>query len=51
VENLGDTAYNAVYIGIKNRHLAKEVSLKAGPSEMDQQTNKLVAVVLLGAVK
>jgi hypothetical protein len=51
VENLGDTAYNAVYIGIKNRHLAKEVSLKAGPSEMDQQTKKFVADALLGAVK
>src|SRR6204780_5194165 len=35
VENLGDTAYNAVYIGIKNKRLAGEVGLNTGPSEMD----------------
>src|ERR1700720_1314591 len=28
VENLGDTAYNAVYIGIKSKHLANGASLK-----------------------
>jgi len=26
VENLGDTTYNAVYIGIKNQSVAKEIS-------------------------
>jgi hypothetical protein len=51
VENLGDTAYNAVYIGIKSKRLASEASLKTGPSEMDEQTRKLVAEALLAAMK
>jgi quercetin dioxygenase-like cupin family protein len=51
VENLGDTAYNAVYIGIKSIHLTNQVSLKAGPSEMDEQTKKFVAEALLAAMK
>jgi beta-alanine degradation protein BauB len=51
VENLGDTAYNAVYIGIKSKRLANQASWKAGPSEMDDQTKKLVAEALLAAVK
>jgi len=53
VENLGDTTYNAVYIGIKSKHLAGEASLKAGSSEMemDDQTRKLVADALLAAMK
>lgn len=51
VENLGDTAYNAVYIGIKNKRLANDASLKAGPSEMDEQTKKLVGEALLAAIK
>ncbi len=51
VENLGATAYNAVYIGIKNKHLNEEVSLRAGPSEMDEQTKKLVAEALVAAMK
>jgi beta-alanine degradation protein BauB len=53
VENLGDTAYSAVYIGIKSKRLASEASLKTGPSEMqmDEQTRKLVAEALLAAMK
>jgi hypothetical protein len=51
VENLGNTSYNAVYIGIKNKRLANEASLKAGSREMDEQTKKLVADALLGSVK
>src|SRR6266446_3484065 len=53
VENLGETSYSAVYIGIKNRRLANEASLKSGPSEMqmDEQTRKLVAEALLAAMK
>jgi quercetin dioxygenase-like cupin family protein len=50
VENLGDTSYNAVYIGIKNKHLANEASLNTGP-EMDEQTKKLVAEALLTTVQ
>ena len=51
VENLGATAYNAIYIGIKNKHLNGEAGLKAGPSEMDEQTKKLVAEALVAAMK
>jgi|SRR5664279_3344510 quercetin dioxygenase-like cupin family protein len=51
VENLGDTAYNAVYIGMKSKRLANQTALKTEPSEMDEQTKKLVAEALLAAVK
>jgi quercetin dioxygenase-like cupin family protein len=51
VENLGSTSYNAVYIGIKNKHLNNEAGLKAGPSQMDEQTKKLVAEALVAAMK
>lgn len=53
VENLGDTTYNAVYIGIKNKRLASEARLNGGSSEseMDEQTKKLVAEALLAAAK
>jgi beta-alanine degradation protein BauB len=62
VENLGDTSYNAVYIGIKDKRLANnEASLQSGASgmdgqemkgqEMDEQTKKLVAEALLSAMK
>jgi len=51
VENLGTTSYNAIYIGIKNKRLNEEVSLKTGPSEMDEETKKLVAEALLAAMK
>jgi len=47
VENLGDTPYNAVYIGIKNKRLANQASQNAGSPEMDKQTKKLVAEALL----
>ena len=51
VENLGSTSYNAVYIGIKNKHLNNEASLNAGPSQMDERTKKLVAEALVAAMK
>jgi len=51
VENLGETSYSAVYIGIKNKRLANEAGLKSGASEMDEQTRKLVAEALLAAMK
>jgi quercetin dioxygenase-like cupin family protein len=51
VENLGETSYSAVYIGIKNKHLNSEVSQKAGPSQMDERTKKLVTEALLAAMK
>jgi quercetin dioxygenase-like cupin family protein len=51
VENLGDTSYSAVYVGIKNKKLASEAGLTGGKSEMDEQTKKLVAEALLAAMK
>jgi quercetin dioxygenase-like cupin family protein len=51
VENLGETAYSAIYIGIKSKHLASEAALKGGSSEMDEQTKKVVADALLAALK
>jgi quercetin dioxygenase-like cupin family protein len=49
VENLGETAYTAVYIGIKSKHLSSEASLKSGSSAMDEQTKKLIAEALAAA--
>ena len=49
VENLGDTAYNAVYIGVKGRHNQEQAT--RGTGEMDDQTRKLVAEALLRASK
>jgi beta-alanine degradation protein BauB len=49
VENLGETAYTAVYIGIKNKHLATEVSSNHGTLEMNEETKKLVTQALLAA--
>jgi quercetin dioxygenase-like cupin family protein len=51
VENLGNTSYKAVYIGIKNTRLANEVSLKAGFAEMDEETKKWVTEAVLAAAK
>jgi quercetin dioxygenase-like cupin family protein len=51
VENLGETAYNAVYIGIKNKHLASAASLTGEPAVMDEETKKLVVAALLSATK
>lgn len=51
VENLGDTAYNAVYIGIKSHHSASQAKLGQPLSEMDDATQKLVASALLAAAK
>jgi beta-alanine degradation protein BauB len=51
VENLGDSAYNAVYIGIKDKRLSAEFNIRASGSDMDEQTKKLVAAALLAAAK
>jgi beta-alanine degradation protein BauB len=51
VENLGDSTYNAVYIGIKDKRLANEATLKNGPSEMDEQTKKIMTGAPLAAAK
>ncbi len=46
VENLGDTAYNAVYIAVK--HAQGRASLQ-GAREFDEQTSKFVAAAILAA--
>src|ERR1700692_1341723 len=51
VENLGETSYSAVYIGIRNKNLHSEAALNGGEFEMDEQTKKLVAEALLAAMK
>lgn len=51
VENLGNTSYNAIYIGIKDKRLANEVGLKNGSPEMDERARKLVAEALVTATK
>lgn len=51
VENLGETSYTAVYIGIKNKKLGNDVSMKSDPSEWDDETKKLVAEALVQAAK
>ena len=51
VENLGETSYTAVYIGIKNKKLNAELSQKSDPSDLDEQTKKLVAEALILAAK
>src|SRR5579862_8405431 len=51
VENLGDTAYNAVYIGIKDPRLANRASLQGDTPAMDEQTKVLIAEALLAAAK
>jgi len=51
VENLGDTSYSAVYIGIKNKKLASEAALKGEGWQMDEQTKRFVAEALMAAQK
>jgi beta-alanine degradation protein BauB len=54
VENLGDTAYNAVYIGIKTKRAAAMPprSIPAGgPPAMDAQTKKILNAYILASVK
>lgn len=50
VENLGDTAYSAVYIGIKGKHFSSEAAYK-GPSDLDDQTKKMVADAIVAAMQ
>jgi beta-alanine degradation protein BauB len=48
VENLGDSAYNAVYIGIKSHRGTSQARLSDSPLT-DEQTRKLLAEALLAA--
>jgi quercetin dioxygenase-like cupin family protein len=50
VENLGDTSYDAVYIGLKGKLAASNGT--AGPTTaMDEETKKIVAEYLLASTK
>jgi quercetin dioxygenase-like cupin family protein len=51
VENLGDTSYNAVYIGIKTKAAAAQVSPQGVQPAMDPQTEKLMTNYGLAAMK
>jgi hypothetical protein len=46
VENLGDTAYNAVYIGIKNLPSSAQ---SGEPPSLDADTQKIVAAFVAAA--
>ena len=47
VENLGDTAYSAVYIGVKNKKLATEANANWNGLPLDEQTKLLVTQALM----
>ncbi|HEV8061775.1 MAG TPA: hypothetical protein VGP68_17995 [Gemmataceae bacterium] len=51
VENLGDTPYNAVYIGVKVKMSAAGVGTQGGQPEMDAQTQKIVTEYLMASIK
>ncbi|MGO9088976.1 MAG: hypothetical protein ACLQBK_27545 [Candidatus Sulfotelmatobacter sp.] len=50
VENLGDTTYDAVYVGVKSG-VSVSVSSNASPATMDEETRRIVAELLLASVK
>lgn len=50
VENLGDTSYEAVYVGIKSKATASNAS-PDDTSAMDEETKKIVAAYLLAAAR
>ena len=47
VENLGDTSYDAVYVGVKGK-LAASNAAQDPTTAMDEDTKKIVAEYLLG---
>ncbi len=49
VENLGDTPYNAVYIGIKGKHSASSNDSANHQPQIDAQTEKILAAFLTSA--
>jgi quercetin dioxygenase-like cupin family protein len=51
VENLGDTSYNAVYIGIKSKAVAGKSDVKGDQATVDAQTEKILTDYLLASIK
>jgi beta-alanine degradation protein BauB len=51
VENLGDTTYNAVYIGVKTKSGAAQTDSGSTQPAMDAETQKIMAEYFLAAMK
>lgn len=51
VENLSDSAYNAVYVGIKTKRTEARSTREAGQPTMDAQTRKFLADHILASAK
>ena len=51
VENLGDTSYSAVYIGIRAKSVAGEAGLPDGQPALDAETAKILADYVLASAK
>src|SRR6202140_3671927 len=51
VENLGDTTYDGVYIGVKGKPAAASNGSEDATRAMDEETRKIVAEYLLASVK
>jgi len=51
VENLGDTAYNAVYIGIKAKRTAAKATPDTAQPTIDAQTGKFLMAYILAQAK
>jgi quercetin dioxygenase-like cupin family protein len=51
VENLGDTPYNAVYIGVKARMSAAGVGAQGAQPGMDAATEKILTEYFLASIK
>jgi beta-alanine degradation protein BauB len=49
VENVGDTPYNAVYIGLKNKLAASNADPANHAPEIDAETEKIIAAYILAA--
>jgi quercetin dioxygenase-like cupin family protein len=50
VENLGDTSYNAVYIGIRNKSVASKAGPEGNPAALDARTEKILTDYLLASI-
>ena len=49
VENLGDTSYDAVYIGMKIRRTTSEAKPAGQPVPIDRETEKILAGIVLAS--
>ena len=49
VENVGDTAYNAVYIGMKTKQTTSRTDPASNPAALDAETAKVIAAYVAAA--